>query len=141
MLSAFLPSANVLQSRFVVLQGPSVLVVEDDADLRYLFRVSLAVAGFRVREAADGYMALAALEDTMPDVVVLDLGLPRVSGFIVLDEIAARPDAAGLSVVVVTGLDVDESENATYLRKPVDPNLLVSTVRGALRRRNGLSAT
>ena len=123
-------------------QAPSVLVVEDDPDLRYVFRVSLIVAGFRVREAADGYMALAALEDDMPDVIVLDLGLPRVSGFIVLDEIAARDDTAGLAVVVVTGLDVDERHNTTYLRKPVEPQRLVHTVRGELRRRgSGLSAT
>jgi DNA-binding response OmpR family regulator len=123
----------------VAVYGPSVLVVEDDPDLRYLFRVSLAVAGFRVREASDGYMALAAIEDRMPDVVVLDLGLPRVSGFIVLEEIAARRDLVDLAVVVVTGLDVDERNNATYLRKPVEATQLVNTVRGALRRRGGLS--
>jgi CheY-like chemotaxis protein len=120
---------------FVPTEVPSVLVVEDDPDLRYIFRVALMVAGFRVREAGDGYMALAALEDTMPDVIVLDLGLPRVSGFLVLDEIAARQDTSGLSVIVVTGLDVAERHNTTYLRKPVEANLLVHTVRGALRRR------
>ena len=127
----------------MALSGPSVLVVEDDPDLRYLYRVSLTVAGFIVREAADGYMALAALEDSMPDVIVLDLGLPRVSGFIVLDEIAARQhtDTARLSVVVVTGLDTDHRRNATYLRKPVEAPQLVNTVRRVVRRSSGLSAT
>jgi DNA-binding response OmpR family regulator len=120
---------------FVPAQAPSVLVVEDDPDLRYIFRVALIVAGFHVREAGDGYMALAALEDTIPDVIVLDLGLPRVSGFIVLDEIAARQDTSALAVIVVTGLDVAERHNTTYLRKPVEANLLVHTVRGAMRRR------
>jgi DNA-binding response OmpR family regulator len=106
-----------------------------------MYRVSLAVAGFTVREAGDGYMALAALEDNIPDVMVLDLGLPRVSGFIVLDEIAARQDTARLTVIVVTGLDTEKRRNATYLRKPVEPPQLVSTVRRAMRRKASLTAT
>ena len=54
-----------------------MLVVEDDADLRYLFRISLAVAGFDVRVAADG---IQARREDQPDAVVL-IRLPRVSGF------------------------------------------------------------
>jgi two-component system OmpR family response regulator len=111
-----------------------VLIVEDDADLRNLFRASLALAGFHVREAADGYLALAALEEQTPDAVVLDLGLPRVSGFAVLDEILAREDMRGLAVVVVTGLNVAKRLQATLLQKPVDPPVLVGAVRSAIRR-------
>jgi two-component system, OmpR family, phosphate regulon response regulator PhoB len=118
----------------VAIRGGSVLVVEDDADLRYLFRISLAVAGFDVRVAADGYQALAALEDHLPDAVVLDLGLPRVSGFTVLEEITAREDIRNLPVVVVTGLDVQGDSDATVLRKPVEPPVLVNAVRDAIRR-------
>ena len=112
----------------------SVLVVEDDPDLRYLFRTSLALAGFHVREATDGYQALAALEEDTPAAVVLDLGLPRVSGFTVLEEIAARADMRGLAVVVVTGLTVSEPQDVTLLRKPVDLPVLISAVRRAMRR-------
>ena len=120
--------------------GASVLVVEDDPDLRHIFRVSLALAGFHVREASDGYLALAALEDETPDAVVLDLGLPRVSGFSVLDEISARHDMRGLAVVVVTGLNVARRPDALVLQKPVDPPMLVGAVRRAIRRA-GTSAT
>jgi len=112
----------------------TALVVEDDADLRYLFRIALTVAGFRVREAADGYQALVSLEQHPPDVLVLDLGLPRVDGFSVLDELAARSDLRTPSIVVVTGLDGVQRRDAVVLRKPVDPAVLVSTVRGVLRR-------
>jgi len=115
-------------------QGTSVLIVEDDPDLRYLFRISLALAGFQVREASDGYQALAALEDETPAAIVLDLGLPRVSGFLVLEEIAAREDMRGLAVIVVTGLNVGEQRNTILLRKPVEPPELIQTVRRALRR-------
>jgi DNA-binding response OmpR family regulator len=113
--------------------GLSVLLVEDDADLRYVFRISLTVAGFSVREAVDGYHALVALEESRPDVIVLDLGLPRVSGFAVLDELAARDDIRGPAVVVVTGLDRVERDDATVLHKPVDPVTLVATVRKVVR--------
>ena len=114
--------------------GVGVLIVEDNADLRYLFRVSLTIAGFRVREAPDGYHALVALEEEPPAVVVLDLGLPRVSGFTVLDELQARRDIPQPAIVVVTGLDGVDHLNVTVLRKPVEPTALVATVRGVLRR-------
>ena len=114
--------------------GASVLVVEDDSDLRYLFRVSLALAGFHVREASDGYGALAALEEDLPHALVLDLGLPRVSGFTVLEEIQARDDMRALAVIVVTGLTVDDHRDTVVLQKPVDPPVLVGAVRRALRR-------
>jgi DNA-binding response OmpR family regulator len=141
MLSGFFPSANVLHCSVVVPHGASVLIVEDDPDLRYLFRISLALAGFHVREASDGYQALAALEEQTPDAVVLDLGLPRVSGFTVLEEIAARDIMRGLAVVVVTGLDVAERRDTTFLRKPVEPPVLIGALRRALRRASAGSTT
>lgn len=112
--------------------GLSVLVVEDNPDLRHLFRLSLALAGFSVRDAHDGYQALVALEESAPDALVLDLGLPRVSGFSVLEELTARSDIPKPAIVVVTGLDGVDDLNATVLRKPVEPSLLVATVRTAL---------
>ena len=114
--------------------GVSVLLVEDDLDLRYFFRISLTVAGFSVREAGDGYQALVALEQHRPDVIVLDLGLPRVDGFAVLDEIAARADLKGPAIVVVTGLDGVSRDDAAVLHKPIEAHTLVNAVRGALRR-------
>jgi two-component system OmpR family response regulator len=114
--------------------GVTVLVVEDDADLRYLFRLALTVAGFSVREAADGYQALVSLEQHPADVLVLDLGLPRVDGISVLEELAARSDLGAPSVVVVTGIDGVERSDAVVLRKPVESPALVGAVRGVLRR-------
>jgi DNA-binding response OmpR family regulator len=119
--------------------GASILVVEDNHDLRMLFRVALTMAGFRVREAHDGYHALVAYEEEPPAVMVLDLGLPRVSGFTVLEEVTARHDLPQPAVVVVTGLDGVEHLKTTVLRKPVDPAALVAAVRSVLRR-NGIAA-
>ena len=112
----------------------SVLVVEDNADLRTVFRVALTIAGFAVREAYDGYQALVAIEEQPPAAIVLDLGLPRVSGFSVLEELQARPDMPHPAIVVVTGLDGVDHLNATVLRKPVEPARLIAALKTVLRR-------
>jgi DNA-binding response OmpR family regulator len=114
--------------------GASVLLVEDNSDLRALFRIALMMAGFRVREAYDGYHALVAYEEDPPALIVLDLGLPRVSGFTVLEEVIARDDIPQPAIVVVTGLDGVDHLDTTVLRKPVDPSVLVATVKSVLRR-------
>jgi DNA-binding response OmpR family regulator len=121
-------------------EGVSVLVVEDNHDLRHLFRTTLTLAGFRVREAQDGYLALVAIEEDAPDVLILDLGLPRVSGFTVLDELMARQDIRTPAIVVVTGLDGVAELDATVLRKPVEPATLVSTVQRVIRRQGAAGA-
>src|SRR4051812_13153596 len=82
-----------------------VLVVEDDDTLRHMYKWALAAAGFKLDEAATGLDALQRLDDDPPDAVVLDIGLPVVSGLVVRDEIAARADMRHVAVVVVTGSD------------------------------------
>jgi len=107
-----------------------VLVVEDDVEVRRMFRTALMMADFAVREVGDGYDALVALEQHPPDLVVLDLGLPRLHGLTVQAEIAARVLTKHTPVVIVTGEQVDLTavNVACVLRKPVLPELLVATV-------------
>jgi two-component system, OmpR family, response regulator len=69
----------------------AVLVVEDDPDLRRLYRLTLAIDGFVVHESGDGIEALRAVEQSRPDLVILDLDLPKLNGFSVQQEIAAHP--------------------------------------------------
>jgi DNA-binding response OmpR family regulator len=110
------------------------LIVEDDADLRRMFRTALTFAGFRVLEAGDGLHALQVLDRDPPDVVVLDLGLPLLSGQVVQKEIAAQAHMRHIRVVVVTGTSGahNELDVACVLRKPVSPEDLVGTVRSCL---------
>ena len=114
----------------------SVLVVEDDDDLRRIFRDSLRYAGFNVREASDGPAALRMIEDTPPDLIVLDIGLPTLDGVSVRAEIAASAATKRLPVVIVTGLNVEGTLFKTdcVLRKPVTPDQLIAAVRDCLRR-------
>jgi DNA-binding response OmpR family regulator len=111
-----------------------VLIVEDDVDLRRMFRTALTLAGFRVLEAGDGLQALHVLDAARPDLVILDLGLPIVSGSVVRQEIAAQAHTRHIPVVVVTGTDAsrDGMDVSCLLRKPVSPDDVVHAVRTCL---------
>lgn len=120
----------------------TVLVVEDDADLRRVYKLALTFAGFNVQEAADALDALRHIEIEPPDLVVLDLILPGLSGLVVQQEVAAHAHTRNIPVVVVTGSDVnlEHVDLACVLRKPVSPEKLVDTVRSCLAGASGVSA-
>jgi CheY-like chemotaxis protein len=110
-----------------------ILLVEDDARLRSVYRTALRVAGFFVNEAGNGMDALRALEADPPDLVVLDLGLPVISGYAVRTEIAAQGHTRNIPVIVVTGSEPDSPLDVPYLlRKPVAPEDLVAAVNKCL---------
>ena len=110
-----------------------VLIVEDDIDLRRMFRLTLALAGYEVLEAGDGLEALRWLDATDVAGIVLDLGLPLVSGQVVLQEVAAQAAMRDVPVVVVTAYPRGDLDRATcVLTKPVNPEQLVATVRRCL---------
>jgi DNA-binding response OmpR family regulator len=109
-----------------------ILVVEDDHHLRRLYRTALIqYGGYEVREAADGASALVLLEAEPPDLVVLDLLLPRVSGPLVHQEIAAMAHIRKVPVVIVTG-STEPLDHPCVLRKPVSAETLVATVKDCL---------
>jgi len=112
----------------------TVLIVEDDTDLRKFYRHALALAGYDVKEAPGGFEALRTLDSDPPDIVVLDLTLPGVDGFMVRRELAAHAHTRSIPIVVVTGSaeNLDYLEVACLLRKPVSPDDLVNVVRKCL---------
>lgn len=113
-----------------------VLIVDDDPPLRWFFRTALTQAGFEVREVSNGYDALQAVEDHLPDLVVLDLGLPVVSGRMVAEELAAQVHTRDIPVVVVTGEPDVEVKTVVgadcVLTKPVTAEKLIDTVQRCL---------
>ena len=117
-----------------VAAAETVLVVEDDADVRRMFRAALALEGFDVIEAHDGLSALHVLEQRKTDVVILDLMLPTVDGLTVQQEIAAHAGTRDIPVLIVTGstLPLDHLNVPCILRKPVSPEDLVAAVRRCL---------
>jgi DNA-binding response OmpR family regulator len=108
-----------------------VLVVDDDGDIRTMLRITLEDAGFVVREAGDGYAALAALEEHAPDCMVLDLMMPKLDGFGVLKSIRQRDLAPRTKVMILT-CKVEERDFARgwelgadeYITKPFEPDRL-----------------
>jgi two-component system, OmpR family, phosphate regulon response regulator PhoB len=111
-----------------------ILVVEDDVALRNLYKYSLTVEGFAVDAVGDGVDALRSIDQSLPDLIVLDLILPRFDGIFVQQEISARASTRAIPVVVVTGedRDIDERRNVCVLRKPVDVGMLVAKIHECL---------
>ena len=122
--------------------SPTVLVIEDDAALRQLYRYTFSMRGLRVEFAADGLSGLLRLDELSPAAIVLDLGLPRLSGRAVLDELIATPARRDIPVVVVTALDpAGLPADVLVLRKPVDPEEIVSTIRRLVRLRRRINGS
>ena len=118
---------------------PVVLLVEDHADTREMYASFFGSEGFRVVEAVDGVEALSRLADEKPDLMLLDLGLPRLSGVQVLRAIRQQARLADLPVVVVSGqLDLLNAANDiaadVICPKPCEPRELLRAVRSVLAR-------
>jgi two-component system response regulator MprA len=116
-----------------------VLVVEDDVDIADVVRRSLRNEGYEVRTAADGVAALDAASEFVPDLVVLDLGLPRLDGVEVCRRLRAEGDVPILILTAraetpdrVVGLDSGADD---YLVKPFERQELLARIRALLRRR------
>lgn len=129
--------------------SPHILVVEDEADLADALAFALEREGFRATVAPDGKSALAAIAQTPPpDLVLLDLMLPDMSGTEVCRTLRAHPTAKHIPVIMVTarteeidrvvGFEVGADD---YVAKPYSARELVLRVRAVLRRREAKSTT
>jgi phosphate regulon transcriptional regulator PhoB len=118
-----------------------VLVVEDEPDIRNLLVHHLTRDGFRCRTAASGPEALARVRSVAPDLVVLDLMLPEMSGLEVCRRLRADPATAAVPIIMLTA-KTDEVDRVVglemgaddYMAKPFSPKELVARVRAVLRR-------
>jgi two-component system, OmpR family, phosphate regulon response regulator PhoB len=118
-----------------------ILVVDDEPDITALVAYHLAKAGFRVSTAANGTDALNAAREERPDIVILDLMLPGLSGYDVLAELRKRDETREVGVILLTarreetdrirGLSLGADD---YLTKPFSPQELSLRVGGLLRR-------
>jgi DNA-binding response OmpR family regulator len=107
---------------------PRVLVVEDEDGLREILEVNFSSAGFEVFSAADGVDGWQQFDFHRPDLLVLDLNLPKVSGFRLLELIRSESD---VPVLILTAYDFAEAEEVAryrpnaFLKKPFDAGELV----------------
>ncbi|HEY0582264.1 MAG TPA: response regulator, partial [Chloroflexota bacterium] len=94
----------------------TVLVVDDDPALRDVLGSLLSEDGWRVTTASDGEAALAAIGREKPTAMVLDLMMPRVDGFEVLQQLRAEPTTRDLPVIVVTAKDLSDEDRERLAR-------------------------
>ena len=119
----------------------TILVVDDDPDIARFVEVNLRSAGYDVAVAADGEEALEKAGELRPDLVLLDVMMPRIDGFEVAQRLRKNPQTANTSIIMLTAkaLSADkvtglQSGADDYIIKPFDPIELLARVKGTLRR-------
>ena len=113
-----------------------VLVVDDDEVIRRLIAVNLQLEGFEVETAVDGQDCLDKVTDIDPDVITLDVMMPRLDGWETAVQLRKSPDTAHIKVVLITARAQEDDKNHgsrvgadAYLTKPFDPNEMIRVVR------------
>jgi DNA-binding response OmpR family regulator len=120
---------------------PTILVVEDEPNVRKLVVVNLLQRGYQVLEAENGQKALKYLNDQLPALLVLDIKLPDLSGWDILDQLAKTPHiTSNLPVLVMTATPLDPTSVLNQypsivdiLIKPFNANRLISAIKDALK--------
>jgi CheY-like chemotaxis protein len=121
------------------LSKPLVLLVEDYQDAREMYTVYLRFAGYRVAEASNGVEAIEKTRALLPDIVVMDLALPKKDGWQATSELKADEKTRHIPIVALTGHTlVGHAESArhagcdSFLGKPCQPDMLVAEIERVL---------
>jgi DNA-binding response OmpR family regulator len=116
-----------------------ILVVDDDPDVRLALQLRLNANHYDVISAADGVASIAEARKHMPDLMILDLGLPAGDGFSVLERLKANEKLSSIPVIVLSGRDrVGNRDRAikagakTFLQKPMPNEKLLAVIRMVL---------
>jgi signal transduction histidine kinase len=127
-------------------QIPLILIVDDDATGRIMARASLETNGFSVAEAEDGIEALSTFENLQPDIILLDVVMPKMDGFETCRALRQFPRGGDVPIVMITGLNDIESINQAYdagatdfITKPINWTLLNYRVRYIMRSSHALA--
>ncbi|HEY0543907.1 MAG TPA: response regulator [Pyrinomonadaceae bacterium] len=114
---------------------PTIMVVEDDDDSRLMMRILLETKGYRVLEAESGEAAIAAAESEPPGLILMDLQLPRLSGFAVTRYVRQHAVLRETPIIIISGHDPTQHRQLAlaagcneFLHKPIDFGLLEKTL-------------
>ncbi len=113
------------------IKGKSILLVDDDPDILRYLEADLTHHDYRVTCARSGEEAKTCLEESVPDLLILDLRLPGITGYDILKLVRSDPHYAQMAVIVITASEGDQSRlrvmqmgATSFLRKPITPELL-----------------
>lgn len=116
-------------------RGRVVLIVDDQADERSIQRAMLEHRGYRVAEAGDGAEALRMIERLHPDLVLLDIAMPRMDGLTVCRTLKASPETSSIVILFYTASqeaewkdEIDSAGAAGVLGKPLDPHAVADEI-------------
>lgn len=113
-----------------------ILLVEDDYLLRHAFRLLLEDAGYHISEAGTAAEAVATATSNVPDLILLDMGLPDASGLEVCRQLRQHEATRATQIIALTGRVGDEEQQecldagcTSYLTKPIEPKILIKRLR------------
>ena len=132
-----------MESNMPIAEEKTILVVDDEDDIRRFLSLALEDAGFKVETARDGFEALEKVKANIPDLISLDLVMPKRSGARFYHDLQGNKDWSKIPIIIVTGhahdelgkTDLDEltmSGPGIYLEKPVKPDNYVAAVKKLL---------
>jgi len=117
------------------MSNKKILIVEDDADVRLGYNVLLRANHYETFFAADAMCAITEARKCLPDVIVLDLGLPAGDGFVVLERLRVNMQLAMIPVIVVSGRDLPANKERAlqlgakaFIQKPWNDNELLALI-------------
>lgn len=117
----------------------TILIVDDSADTRLLLSMRLKSHGYQTAFAADALEAITMAHQARPDAILLDLGLPRSNGFLVLERLKSTPVLASIPVVIVSAEEPKEAKRkalslgaAGFVQKPMAQHTLIDMVGAVL---------
>jgi len=114
---------------------PSVLMIDDDIEIRHMLGMLLDFEGWETLEASDGIEGFQVLEQSLPDVIVLDVMMPRMDGIQFCRELRKREETAKIPVIILSGKTTAaaiaegmEAGATLYLTKPTSPQKILTTL-------------
>ncbi len=121
------------------MSNPKILIVDDDSNMRLALHMRLKVVGYETFFAVDGLSATNMALRDVPDLVLLDLGLPAGDGFIIMERFQRNPKLCCIPIIVLTAREVRVNKDRAlghgayaFFQKPVDNEALMAAIARAL---------
>ena len=123
----------------IMIQRPLILAVDDEPNILKMVSVNLSLEGYKIITASDGESALTLFDEYTPDLIILDIMMPGIDGFEVIDRIRKR--GSSVPIIILSGRDdINSLRDALekgaddYINKPFNIHLLLARVRSKIRR-------